>query len=213
MPTISDQQKLTAFRNANGAAEILAMLKDHPLLFITWAVGVGKSYLINRIIEYAMMSGLYDLIMVFVPTRAVLDEQAWITKPPPGVKVINLRPRPADLCGPMLDDQMKDYERRGMSLLGKTQICGKLCQNRSACFWHGQYGSKAMAGAKVVFGTQAHLERDPLFVSRVQSWVGAERPLLLLDEANFVAKSRKVVISGDDLKCYLAVLDKIHGQP
>ncbi len=212
MHLIDDQESLDAFRSDWGAAAILELLMRYPLLFINWAVGVGKSFLMDDLIELAVFEGLYDLLLVMVPTRKVLEERRWILNSPPGIKVINLKPRPVNLCGPSLDAQLSGFERRGMALFGKTMICGKVCQNRATCFWHGQYGKTAMDGAKVIYGTQAHLERDPMFVSRVQDWAGAKKPLLLLDEANFIAKSRRVVISKEDLMRYKRVLDRVDGQ-
>lgn len=211
MPVINDQKSLDAFRAQWTAPEIFKFMKGHPLLYVNWAVGVGKSHLMDDLIEDAVTNRDYDLIVAMVPTRKVLDERRWIKNPPSGIKIINLQPRPSDQCAPTLDALLRGFEQRGMMLLGRHEVCGKLCQNKTSCSWLGQYGSKNMAGAQVVFGTQAHLQRDPLFVHRLKSWTGAEKPLLLLDEANFLSQSRKVVVTDSDLSMHQCVLDEIIG--
>ena len=43
---------------------------------ILWPIGVGKSCAIDRIIEAAVGSGRYDLVIALAPTRRVLEERA-----------------------------------------------------------------------------------------------------------------------------------------
>ena len=212
MQLINDQKSLDAFRSEWGAPAIQDLLERYSLLFVNWPVGVGKSHLMDDLIEQAVFEASHDVVFVMVPTRKVLEERRWIINPPPGIKVINLKPRPAHLCGQSLDARLIGFEQRGMTLYGKMMICNQVCQNRSACFWHDQYGKKAMEDARVIYGTQAHLERDRMFCIRLLGWTGAKKPLVLLDEASFIAKSRKAVVKKDDLVRYQRVLDGVDGQ-
>jgi hypothetical protein len=204
---IDNQQALEAFRLEWGASRLLKLVAEHQRLFINWAVGVGKSHCMDDLVELAVAGGRYDVVLVLVPTRKILDERRWVKNPPPDVPVFNLRPRPSKLCG-QADAEWLVLERKGMSLLAKVTLC-KQCENKPRCEWHTQYQSAELKRAAVIYGTQTHLERDPFFVARVQGWTKAESPLLLLDEASFVAKSRKRTISQQELKMYLEVLDKI----
>jgi hypothetical protein len=69
---------------------------------------------------------------------------------------------------------------------------------RGRCFWPRQYG-RALKGARLVYATQAHLERSPTFLAQLRAWVGAESVLTLIDESNFVGANLEVVVTADEL--------------
>ena len=102
-------------------------------LLILWPIGVGKSCAIDRIIEAAVGSGRYDLVIALAPTRRVLEERAWIRTPPSGLKIVNLRPRPRQRCGD-LDGPWRHFEQAGMAALGRVELCGR-CPRRPGCYW------------------------------------------------------------------------------
>ena len=104
---------------------------------------MGKSYALDRIIEAAVGSGSYDLVVAMFPTRRVLEERAWIRTPPPGVKIVNLRPRPRQRCGD-LDGPWRHFEQAGMAALGRVELCGR-CPRRPGCYWPEQYGAALRA--------------------------------------------------------------------
>mgnify|MGYP002725651984 CR=1 FL=1 len=185
MNVILGQAALEAFRQYWTAKRILELNKTHLQMLVNWGVGVGKSYNIDQVIVYAIESGLFDLVIVLPPTRALIDEREWIQSPPSQYRVINLRSRPAEQCGSALDQTWGPLEKNGLGLLGKQIICREKCPESDLCFWPRQYG-KDLEGAKVIYATHAHLERDPWFLNRLIEWSGAERPLVLLDESNFV---------------------------
>lgn len=205
---IDSAESLEAFRQEYHGGAMIDLVRRFHKVLVGWAVGVGKSTSIDAVTEAAIRSGQYDLVMVFAPTRAVLEERPWLRAPPPGIKVVNLRPRPEQLCGKALDAQWKVYEKQGLGLLGRTRLCSS-CPNMKTCFWPRQYSGKTLEGARVIYGTQAHLERDPEFLVRLKTWTGAEKTLLLLDEGNFIAKSRRCHISREQIEMYRDVLDKI----
>src|SRR5262249_31192577 len=76
---------------------------------------------------------------------------------------------------------------------------------RSRCFWPTQYG-KSLREARIVYATQAHLERSASFLLNLRNWAGTDRMLTLLDESHFVGTSFERMISLDDLRRFNLVL-------
>jgi hypothetical protein len=95
-----------------------------------------------------------------------------------------LTPRPRRRCG-ALDAGWAEYERAGCALLGREELCGG-CPRRPGCPWPGQY--RRLRGARLVLTTQARLAIDPGFVRRLRRLAGASRPLVLLDESDFLVR-------------------------
>jgi hypothetical protein len=171
---------------------------------IDWAIGVGKSYCLDQTIESSVKSDLYDLIVALFPTRQIIDERQWILKPPGNVRIVNLKPRTRSKCGTTNDRLWKHFEKKGLGVLGRIELCGH-CLLKGNCHWPRQFG-KQLEGVHVIFGTQAHLERAPSFIDQLMMWTGAERVLVLLDEINFITKSFHRRICKDDLELFVEVL-------
>ena len=167
---------------------------------------MGKSCAIDRIIEAAVGSGRYDLVIALAPTRRVLEERAWIRTPPSGLKIVNLRPRPRQRCGD-LDGPWRHFEQAGMAALGRVELCGR-CPRRPGCFWPRQFG-KGLEGAQVIFGTDAHIARSPDFSSQLAGWAGAARVLTLVDEINFLATGFRRRVARADLVRFARVLGEV----
>ena len=143
----------------------------------------------------------YDLMVMLLPRRELIDSQPMIQARPPGLKVVNLRPRPSRRCGRENDKKWNIFHKCGLGLLGKHTICRK-CRKRKGCFWPGQY-SDGLKGADVMFGTQTHLAYNPSFLSWVKIYSGANRVLALLDEAHFLAYNRRRFITARHLVYYM----------
>jgi hypothetical protein len=205
--TILGQAALFAFRSHWTAKRILQLNQKNPQMLINWGVGVGKSHNIDRVITHAIESGKFDLVIVLPPTRAIIDEREWIRNPPSQYRVINLRPRPIELCDPKLNLIWAPIEQNGLGLLGKQVICKTKCSQSDTCFWPRQYG-KSLEGVDVIFATHAHLERDPWFLNRLIEWAQAKHPLILLDESNFIMASTKRHITINSLDMFLAALKR-----
>ncbi|HMD61623.1 MAG TPA: hypothetical protein VKG78_09335, partial [Opitutaceae bacterium] len=204
MTTILGEEALAAFRAYWNGPRLLDLITEHGGALILWPIGVGKSCAIDRIIEAAVGSGRYDLVIALAPTRRVLEERAWIRTPPSGLKIVNLRPRPRPRCGD-LDRPWRHFEQAGMAALGRIELCGR-CPRRSGCYWPGQYGA-GLQGAQVIFATQAHLGRVPDFAAQLAGWTGAGRVLTLLDEIGFAATSFRRRVTRRDLALFADVLD------
>ncbi|MFA0626828.1 helix-turn-helix domain-containing protein [Vibrio sp. 10N.222.49.A3] len=179
---ISGAKRLADFRKENDAGVILQHCYNHQHVVIRWQVGVGKSYNMDLVIETAIRQEKYDLVLVMAPTRKIIDERKFIQKPPKDIEVINIRPRPANLCGEERSKAWQAYEARNLGHLGKRHCC-ELCPKRAECFWPSQYG-KDLQNKQVAFATQAHLEHNPYFITHVKQQAKAERVLVIFDEAN-----------------------------
>ncbi|MBE7461850.1 MAG: hypothetical protein HS116_00015 [Planctomycetes bacterium] len=207
MPAVRGDVALAQFRAEWTGRRILDLVRDYRRLLITWLVGVGKSRNIDDVIETAVRDGRYDLVVVLLPTRRVLNERRWIRIPPPDVRIVNLRPRPSKDCGKARDRRWQFHEAQDLGVLGRVEICGN-CPHRDRCFWPQQYG-KSLDGAHVIYGTQAHLKRSPAFVGQLKAWAGAERVLVLLDEVGYVMRSCEKTITRKQLELFAATLQRV----
>jgi hypothetical protein len=210
-PTVIDEHGLDAFRAAWSGTRLLELLREHGgRLLVTWHIGVGKSTAQDALIEAAVRRSAYDLVVALVPTRRVLEERHWIREPPPDLRVVNLRPRPRQQCGP-LDEPWRHFEQAGLGALGRRLLCAD-CPRRPGCYWPGQYG-QGLSEASVIFGTQAHLKRDPGFVGRLARWAGAapSRVLTVLDEDNLILSSYRRRVARADLERFVSVLGQVSG--
>ena len=208
---IEGPDALRAFRKWWDGVRILNLVLESEVpVLINWAVGVGKSCNLDNAIEAAVQSGRFDLVVVLLPQREVQRERRWVRHPPPDITVVDLKPRPSELCGPQLNKQWAVLEVRGLGALARRDLCTQ-CKNKRTCFWLRQYG-KALQGAKVIFANQKHLELDARFIARLKGWAGAETVLVLMDEASFVTKNRKIIIEHEELERYCQVLDSLEGQ-
>ncbi len=205
MTAVIGEQALNEFRGGLTGCRGLDLLNQNGgRLLVQLPVGVGKSRWIDAITLEALGGGDYDLVVVLSPTRQLINERAPLRSPPPGARVVNLRPRPSRKCGPDRDAAWKKYEAAGLGALGRVEVCGP-CPLRGKCFWPGQYG-RGLKGARLVYATQAHLERSRGFLASLRAWAGAERPLTLLDEISFLGKSFEGVVRADDLGRFLRAL-------
>jgi hypothetical protein len=204
--TINGSKKLHTFRRKWSGRRVLQSVKSRrrPLL-ISWPIGVGKSHNIDDVIKEAVRHRPYDVVLALFPTKRLIRERRWVKNPPKNVQIAILRARPKKTCGRALNKEWQSYENLSLVLLGREDLCKARCPNYGTCFWPQQYG-KGMANYKVIYGTQAHLDRAPDFIAQIQSWTGAERILVLLDENNFVAKSFRHHLARDELEKYLAAL-------
>ena len=208
MISISTSDDLTDFRAAWGGPKILGLLRAHGgRLLVNWPVGVGKSRSIDDVLEAAVQEGVYDLLVVLSPTWQLIEERRWVVEPPKDVRVVVLRPRPSKRCGRHRDEEWKRFETRGAGALARKDICGE-CPRRRGCDWHSQYG-EFLRGARVIFATQSHLDRDPAFVRRLQGWTKAKKVLVILDEERVVLTCFRRRISAKSLAMFVGALAEL----
>ncbi len=125
MRVIRGPEALQAFRNHWTGSRLLDLVQRHQgQLRIDWPIGVGKSQALDAMIIEAVHSNQYDLVIALAPTRAILEERLWIRHPPPGIKIVHLRPRPRSRCGPERDAVWLHFEQAGLGALGRRDLCG-----------------------------------------------------------------------------------------
>ncbi|MBF0380578.1 MAG: DNA-binding response regulator [Magnetococcales bacterium] len=206
MNTIIGKAELLLFRSHWTAKRILELNQKYPQMLINWGVGVGKSYNIDQVIKYAIEYDYFDLVIFFSPTRAIIDERIWIQNPPSQYRVINLRPRPVERCSPKLNQVWEPIEQNGMGLFGKQILCKLKCKVLDTCYWPQQYG-KSLESVNVIYATQTHIERNPWFPNQLIEWVGAKRPLVILDESNFIMAITKRHITINAIDMFLDTME------
>lgn len=204
-------QALDDFRANNGGSEIISKLKKNKNILVNWAVGVGKSFNMDSVINTAITEEHYDLVIVLLPTRALIDERKFIKKPPAGIQVTNIRPRPFEQCGEERNTIWADYEKRGLGPLGKKTVC-ELCPKSADCFWPTQYGKK-LRSSKVIFATQAHLKNNPNFISFIQEQSRAKDALVIFDEAIVSLTTYNRIITHEHLAQFLFIISKSRMKP
>jgi len=179
---ITGADALADFRVNNNGSVIISKVNQHKSMLVNWSVGVGKSNNMDQVISTAIADDHYDLVIALMPTRALIDEREFIRNQPENIKIINIKPRPVDLCGDTRNRDWGRYETKGLSFLGKIRIC-KNCPDYQECFWPEQYGEK-LAGSRAVFATQAHLKNNPDFIEYIKKKTKAKKALVIFDEAN-----------------------------
>ena len=202
---IEGASALSDFRTKNSAEVILDHIETHQHVLISWSVGVGKSHNMDSVIKMALQD--YDLIIVLLPTRALIDERALIRQPETGIKVTNIEPRPQKTCGEH-NEKWVAFEKNGLSQVAKKQLCGN-CPHKQSCDWLKQYSSDALASTQVVFATQAHLKNNPGFIRFLMGKTKAVKPLVIFDEAAVSLTSYTKSLSHHDMQCFINAIDTV----
>lgn len=198
---------LSELRKSLRGEKILSLAAEAPIVLINAPIGAGKSYSIDNTIEAALHGEAYDLIVVLAPTRAVLEERRLLKTNDHGVRVMNMRPRPVNLCGKTANQKWSKIETMGLGAYGRATIC-KFCLYKSECYWLLQRKEK-LKGVQVVFATQTHLQNSSDFLYYLQHWTQSRRALILIDEGNIITAPFKRMIGTDDLTRFQTVIDSI----
>ena len=150
MVRVSGDSALSEFRERLTGRYGLDLVRQYGgSVLVQHPVGVGKSFWLDAITREAVRGDDYDLVVVLSPTRQLIEEREPLRNPPPGVKVIDLRPRPAKRCGPERDAQWRRYESADLGALGRVEVCGP-CPLKNRCFWPNQYG-KGMHQTRIIY--------------------------------------------------------------
>jgi hypothetical protein len=209
MKIISGNEELSAFRNHWDGEKMLALLRQHNgRVLVNWALGSGKSFNIDQVIQAAISTEQYDLVIALFPTRLIIDERQWVKTPPKDIPVVNLVPRNKSNCGTDMDARWEVFEINGLGALGRIELCGR-CLREPECAWPRQFG-KSLKGTRVIFGTQSNLERNPDFLDQLAKWAGAEKVLVILDEADFIMKSFQRKVNLNELRMFVDVLKNLN---
>jgi|GEM_PF-4054598 len=201
---IEDEEMLAEFRaNRLSVSALTPVIDDNPVTLVNLPVGIGKSTLVDNLLDYYLEAASYDLIVVLAAMTRNLLERRLVRNPAPGV--IRLRPRPREDCGP-LDPLWRDHESQGTATWAKRNLCPS-CIHHGACFWPKQYGS-GLRHARVVFGTHQHLVVNRRFLQHLRLVTRASKILLLIDEADFLEESFRIKLSHQDLRTFITAVER-----
>ncbi len=189
MGVIRTKEDLRTFRRSWSGESMLDLLeKNGGRILVNWAIGVGKSFNLDNVLEAAIREDKYDLVIVLSSRTQLVEERRWVRDPPQDIRVVQLKPRPFLACGQERDRDWKILEKGRMGTLGRRLICNDACPRREECFWPIQYHSDHLEGTKVIYGTQALVTAIPELVPMLKRKTGAGSILVLLDEIHFLQK-------------------------
>ncbi len=93
---IDSEEALAKFRSTLfSAGSLVPIIDANPATLINAPTGIGKSWLIDDLIDHYLQGAVYELIVVLAGLTVSLLERRLIRHPAPGV--VRLRPRPRGL--------------------------------------------------------------------------------------------------------------------
>jgi len=205
-----DSAQLRGFRSKQLSAEfLLSQIPENgarvPL--IKGVVGVGKSTALDDIIDTALKTRRYDLIVVLAPTHKIIRERRIVKSNPGGLAYRHLQKRPAEQCGEFRNRRWEHFEDNNMSLLAKHVIC-KECPDYGGCPWPTQVSSD-LKGVQVIFAPQAYLNVMSNFIQHITRSSGAKQVLLVLDEIDFSRVTFRKSIGAKSIHQHIEILNLV----
>jgi AcrR family transcriptional regulator len=201
---VADEAALTRFRRRwLSPKAMLSALDQAPVVVVNVPVGVGKSRMLDDLLDELRIQPRFGVVIVLVELTASLLERRLIRNPPTDVR--RLKPRPQEDCGP-LDQLWQNFERLGCAAYAKQHVC-PTCQHFRSCSWPKQYG-RGLKKAKIIFGTHAQLRMNPHFVQHVRMVTRSRSILLILDEAGVLQKSLRVTLVRSDLGRFVVAVQR-----
>ena len=215
---IREESRLREFRGQEFTpAALVAALSPSRGLLLPQDPGVGKSVLLDGLIDLQRREHPWDVLLYLTSQRRALQErpsvQEWEALSPSEQaqhEVAVLYGRPADLCGD-LNSRWQVYEKAGCTLAGKHALCLQ-CPARPRCGWLDQLSRNRLQDKRVIFGTQAMLNVIPPFLELVRSKTRAEKILAALDEGPVLDATLRAFISQADLERSLDVFNRVPQQ-
>ena len=186
---------------------LLLLIEQFVRLLLRLGVGVGKSHGVDQLLLDPSTYDRFDLVVYVAPTWAVIDERTAVKSPqacPVPSRVI--RGRPAKRCGP-LAERWSRLERQMCIAYAKATLCGTCAQrtkSRNRCTWPDQF--RDLSGVKLVFMTEQQLMMNRSLLRLLFDLAGAQRPLVVLDEARFLDKPFEMALPIGQLRQFRASL-------
>lgn len=190
---ITSPDELRAYRDEELTPEKVSVRLSTargPVVF-TADTGVGKSVLTDRVVAHHRNQPDAGLLVYLTSQRSVIRERPWVQEhlalsptERAAHDVAILEGRPRKRCG-LLDDAWRRYEAAGCAPLGRVELCGS-CARRASCSWPEQRTAEALKGKRVIAATQTNLAVTPHLISELKSKTGADRVLVVLDEATLL---------------------------
>ena len=199
------EERLESFRGAHlSTGSILDLLKHNKHVQLKVPMGVGKTQAIDNLISSKETFNTFSRVIYLAPTHKILNERELKLKKYYKKKdYIILKPRPRTLCGP-LNSQWSIYEKNGLSLKGKEELCS-ICINKRTCNWRKPL-TKKIKQKKIVLATEQNLIIDPLFLKKIENTSAANKSLFAFDEAKLANNLFHIKISKQQLRNFLDCL-------
>lgn len=229
-PTIITEAALDEFRGGPFSTDaILGHLVRHPAVLLNAAPGVGKSHRIDDLLDHREIFRCFHLVIYMSPSWNIINErlarwqQGHGTGPDAAsgarrrsvqtilVKALVLRPRPSARCG-ALDLAWRELESAGCGALGKATLCAK-CPNLPGCDWPERLSESNLAGVRMVFMTEQQLVINRGLIRLLKQRIGADRVLVIADEARLVDTSFVVASTRPELVAFANALAYTAGLP
>ncbi len=184
-----------------------------PLAF-TGDPGVGKTTLIDQLVADHRQRPEGGLLLYLTSQRSVIRERPWVREhlalpasARAGDDIAILEGRPRARCGD-LDATWNVYEKAGCAPLGRVELCGR-CPRRVQCAWPDQRKADTLAGKRVIAATQANLTTTPRLITELRAKAGADRVLVVLDEATVLETQFRRALPYEALRVSRAVFARV----
>lgn len=199
-----DEGSLDEFRRERLSPEaLLALIIRLIRVLLRLGIGVGKSHAIDDLLALKPLYARFDLVLYVAPAWNILRERNALrdaASVPVAFKVIE--PRPVERCGPYAA-RWADLEKRSCAAYAKATLCAE-CRKTVTCDWPDQL--REIDGLQLAFATEQQLKLNRSLVPLLKFRTGAERVLVILDEAKFIDGSFEVKIGEDHLRQFRDVL-------
>jgi hypothetical protein len=212
---VVDEVGLDAFRADRLQPRFwLDELAKHERVLGNIAVGVGKSYAADLLLNCPETYEQYDVVIYVAPELNIINERAIVNGQSISlVPFKNLNSRPSVRCG-ALGSEWAEYERQGCSAYAKANLCAK-CPHfsdiQNPCKWPYQLATDHLKDVKLFFLTDQRLAETRTLIPFLKKATGAQRMLLILDEAKCLDVTHKVVLSFSELRNFHDAVKATHG--
>lgn len=175
---------------------LLDLVEQGVYTLIRVGVGVGKSYAVDELLLHELLYERFDLVVYLAPTRAILAERKIVSgEVEVPVPYAVLEPRPVERCGAYAKE-WEDLERRGCSILAKAKLCAPCQKSRpldDKCPWPKQF--KHLKKKQLLFATEQYVVLNRSLIAYLRFRLGAQRILVILDEAKLLDTNYEVAIA------------------
>jgi hypothetical protein len=180
---------------------LLELVRGDRIVLVTLPIGAGKSHAADQLLGSELTYQQFDVVVYAAPTWRILNERAIVrgTAPCP-VRWELMRPRPAKRCGPSRDAALAAFEGASCTAFGKQTVCGSCPERtkRSPCTWPTRF--ERLRDARLIFCTEQQLVVNRSLLAFIKMMTGAERILLVMDEAKLLDVDFETTVSAENIK-------------
>lgn len=186
----------------------LELLRSHGIVLARKPPGVGKSYLVDRMLTDAATFMQFEKVVYVAPTWAIIHERSAF-KGESIVPYVTLDPRPANRCGDYRNEQWSTLTDKGLVALGRQKICTDCPNNTKAdpCPWPRPLAEK-VGESRLVFCTEQMVKLRPDILMRLAQ-LAKGKILVVLDEAKFINSLFGQTVSVDEIEEFQELIEEL----